>query len=377
MEEKNENEKGKKLLGFWLIITVIYLLFLVIEYFYLSGKKEAIFGEEWNWGWVAFFTQILYTIFSFRAVGPTELGAVLFFGKPVKEVSSGLVFVPLGICKLETETRLTIQDELPSDPQHIYRGEDKIPDEMFPPIRIPFGFPRTAEELKKLDIKFPPEMTKKELVVPLEDDPLNVRVTAEVVPIIRWHIKDYIQFLTTIGSRKEARSQMEDCAIVSLTREFAKITPAVALANLGTYSFALEEEIKERIAGWGINLKNAQIKAINFHRDLNTAIGEVPRMKLKAKTITINANAEKEQKRLLGEGDGLAEKAILDGRTDGLKNMTDKLDIDAGIVLSAETARAITSNPGQKTVIVGPRGFTDIVGIATAIGENLKTESEA
>ena len=356
------------------IVLVAWFLFIDIEKTDTAKETAKILGQEWNWGWAMFFAQILYIVFSFKTVGPTELGAILFFGKPVKEVSSGLVFIPLGICKLQTETRLTIQDELPSDPQHIYRGEDKIPEGMFPPIRIPFGFPRTAEDLEKLDIKFPPGMTKKELVVPLEDDPLNVRVTAEVVPIIRWNIKDYIQFLTTIGSRKEARNQMEDCAIASLTREFAKITPAVALANLGTYSYALEEEIKERIEGWGINLKNAQIKAINFHRDLNTAIGEVPRMKLKAKTITINAKAEKEQKRLLGEGEGAAEKAILDGRTAGLKTMKDDLGLAPDLVLSAETARAITQNPGQKTVIVGPKGFSDLIGIATGIEKTLKDD---
>ncbi|MBU1159957.1 hypothetical protein KKD04_02130 [Patescibacteria group bacterium] len=358
------------------IVLVAWFLFIDIEKTDTAKETAKILGQEWNWGWAMFFAQILYIVFSFKTVGPTELGAILFFGKPVKEVSSGLVFIPLGICKLQTETRLTIQDELPSDPQHIYRGEDKIPEGMFPPIRIPFGFPKTAEELGKLDIKFPPGMIRRELVVPPEDDPLNVRVTAEVDPIIRWHIKNYIQFLITIGSRKEACRQMEDCTIAALTREFAKITPAVALANLGTYSFLLEAEIWERIEGWGIGLKNAQIKAINFHRDLNTAIGEVPRMKLKAKTITINAKAEKEQKQLLGEGDGLAEKAILDGRTAGLLEMKTQLALESDIVLSAETARAITNNPGQKTVIVGTKGFSDLIGVATGISKTLKDDGD-
>ena len=54
----------------------------------------------------------------------------------------------------------------------------------------------------------------------------------------------------------------------SLMREFAKVTPAVALANLGTYSYNLSKEIIARIDGWGINLESAQIKSIVFHRDL-------------------------------------------------------------------------------------------------------------
>lgn len=377
MENNEQNKKGWA--GwFWLIAITLFIFCCLIDFLLLKKYSISIsvmgIKTEWNWGWAVFFAQILYIVFSFKTIGPTELGAILFFGKPVKEVSSGLVFVPLGICKLQTETRLTIQDELPADPQYIYRGEDKVPEGMFPPIRIPFGFPKTAEELKKLDIKFPPGMIRRELVVPPEDDPLNVRITAEVVPIIRWHIENYIQFLTTIGSRKEACSQMEDCTIAALTREFAKITPAVALANLGTYSFLLEGEIWERIEGWGINLKNAQIKAINFHRDLNSAIGTVPQEKLKAKTIIINADAVKEQERLLGEGKGAAEKAILDGRTAGLKTMRNDLELTSDLVLSAETARAITQNPGQKTVIVGVKGFSDLIGIATGIGKTLKDD---
>lgn len=353
MGEKSENEKGKKLLGFWLIITVVYLLFFVLEYFYLSEKKETIFGEAWNWGWVAFFTQILYTIFSFRTVGPTELGAILFFGKPVKEVSSGLVFVPFGICKLETETRLVIQEELPGNPELIFRGDGETPKGMFPPIRIPFA--DKPEE---------------------GDDPLNRRVTAEIVPVIRWRILTYIIFLINIGSKEEAKRQMEDVTIALCMRELPQKSVAEALVTLQDFNKKLQKTIEELVASWGIKVETAQIKLINFHRELNKAIAGVAEAGFKKKAVITEGEGEKEKRMLEGEGSGLAEKAILDGRTAGFEEMTKRLRIKPELVLNAETARAITSNPGQKTVIVGPRGFADIVGIATAIGENLKTKSE-
>ena len=365
-----DTKKRKGLFVFLKVIAIAYIIFFIAEYFWLSNySMSTTFLQaefKWNWGLATFLAQILYTLISLRMVGPTELGALLLFGKPICEVSSGLVFVPFGISQLKKETRLTIQDELPTDPQHIFRLEDTeiVPPGFFPPIRIPFGFPKNAEELRKIDLETSRgNVEKHELDVPPENDSLNIRVTAEVVPVIRWRIDDYIQFLTTIGSREEARKQMEDCAIGSLTREFAKITPAVALANLGTYSACLQYQINERIENWGINMESAQIKMINFHRDLNAAIGAVPKAKL-----------EKERDRLVGEGMGAKEKAILTGRTDGLKKMRDELEISGAAALGAETARAITENPGQKTIVAGSRGFSELVTIASAVGASIKKE---
>lgn len=370
-KSKEDKENQKTSSSFWISVITISIILFGIEYLWLSkySISTMFFGIElkWNWGLAVFLVQLFYALISFRTVGPTKLGALLFFGKPLYEVRSGLVFVPFGICQLKIETRLTIQDELPADPEHIFRNEDKevVPEGKFPPIRIPFGFPKKTEELKRIDIKFPEGSTKGELDIPPENDPLNIRVTAEVVPVIRWRIKNYIKFLTTIGSREEARRQMEDCAIGSLTREFAKITPAVALANLGTYSFNLSEQIKERILNWGIELASVQVKMINFHRDLNAAIGSVPQAKL-----------GKEKDRLEGEGKGAKEKAILDGRTDGLNRMADELKISGAAVLGAETARAITENPGQKTIVVGSAGFSELVGVASAVGEVFRKEEK-
>ncbi|MFH1346827.1 MAG: SPFH domain-containing protein [Spirochaetota bacterium] len=379
VKEKLKGFIPKKIgLIFGTATAAIYIIFFAVEYFWLSNYSAS--GTllqmelKWNWGLATFLAQVLYTLVSLRIVGPTELGALLLFGKPICEVSSGLIFAPLGIIQLKKETRLTIQDELPTDPQHIFRREDteNVPPGFFPPIRIPFGFRQDAEKLSEINVKTSDEdennevdEKKHQLVVPPDDDPLDLRVTAEVVPVIRWRIDDYIQFLTTIGSQEEARKQMEDCAIGSLTREFAKITPAVALANLGTYSACLQFEINKRIENWGISMESAQIKMINFHRDLNTAIGAVPQAKL-----------EKERDRLAGEGLGAKEKGVLDGRTAGLKKMMNDLNIPGTTVLGAETARAITSNPGQKTIVAGSSGFSELVTIASAIGENLKKKEE-
>lgn len=314
-----------------------------------SFYPSTIFGLEWNWGLALFLAVILYTIASLRQLGPTELGARILFGKPIDQVSSGFVFVPVGIFELEIAPAIFIQDELPSNPENIFRGDGQVPEGKFPPIRIPFGLP--TEE---------------------NDDPYDHRMTQEVVPVITWRIEDFIKFLTTIGSKEEARRQMEDTAVAMLTEAFAKITPAVALSDLATKSDELLDAIDKRVDGWGIELKSVKIKAINFNHELNAAILNVPQATVNAKAAIITAEAKKRQMELEGAGAGNAEKAILDGRTAGLKNMVSELGIDGRAVLAAETARGITSNPGQKTIIAGSGGFSDLAMVGSILGETLQ-----
>lgn len=347
-------DKRRKGLIFWTVLVMLFFAFFATEYFLLSKHEAEIFGEKWNWGWAFFFGQVFYTLLSVKIVGPTKLGAILFLGKPIREVSSGPVFVPWLLCRLEKETRLVIQEELPADPEHIFRNEDKekVPDGMFPPIRIPF-----ADK-------------------PEGDDPLKRRVTAEIVPVIRWRIDNYIKFLTTIGSREEAKRQMEDATIALCMKDLTSLTVAEALIGLSKFNGDLKTAIDALVESWGINVETAQIKTINFHHNLNKEIGGVAEAGFKKKSTITIAEAEKRKRQLEGEGAGEAEKAVLTGRTAGLTAMAEELEISPEIVLGAETARAITNNPGQKTVVVGADGFKELIGAATAIGESMKGGSK-
>lgn len=345
-------EKQKRL--FWNIVAISYSVVLIASIFIgLIYPTTTIAGIRWNWGLAMFLALVLYTIASFRKIGPTELGARLFFGRPIDQVSSGFVLVPFGIFSLEIAPAIFIQEELPSDPEHIFRGEGPIPEGKFPPIRIPFGLP--TEE---------------------NDDPYDHRMTQEVVPFITWRIVDFVKFLTTIGSVKDAKKQMEDTAVAMLTEAFAKITPAIALKEMEAHSQKLNESINKIVNGWGVELKSARIKAINFNHELNTAILGIPQATVKAKAEIITAEATKKKMILAGQGKGDAEKAELSGRSAGIKKMMEELNLPAHAILATETARAITNNPGQKTIIAGSGGFNDLATVGTVLGETLKTGKE-
>ena len=99
-----------------------------------------------DWFEIVLACIMLYIAASLRIVGPTELGCILRFGKPLKNVSSGLVFAPLWIFTLETETKLVIQDELPTEPEKIYRGSERDPEgSTVPPELAALGFIRRFE----------------------------------------------------------------------------------------------------------------------------------------------------------------------------------------------------------------------------------------
>lgn len=354
--------RGKSL--FWKLVVPVYgcLLFVVVLSNLLMNQVE-VFGEKYGLGTVMFYALLLYTAASLRIVGPTKLGCRLFFGRPIGNVSSGLVFVPLWICTLVTETRLVIQDEIPAEPDKIYRGSEgdpegsTVPPElqalgMRPPIRVTFSDRNAESEAEGIK----------------EDDPYDRRLTEEIVPVIRWKIDDFVVFLKTIGSIESARKQMEDTCVKIFTEELTKVSPAVALRRIHKYSDALQVEIKTLVELWGIKIENAQIKAIRFSKTLNAAVQNV-----------VVQERKKVANILEGEGLGGKEKAIIDGRTNAFKKMREDLDVSGETVIGAETARAIAGEgdkSSQRTIIAGASGFADLVGTAVAIGESLQDKTK-
>lgn len=354
-------------------------------YLYVSLLKIT---DMFGWAWIFYYVQFAYVLLSFRIVGGEEVGAIALFGKYEEEVSSGLVFVPFGLYSLKKDSMLMFQMELPADPEKIYHGKaDEVPDGFYPPIRVTSAT-KVASGTKNIND---------------EHDPLDTdRITYEVVPIVRWRIEkgQYITFLRTVGSPEEVRRQFSDTATSAAVEYYSGCTVAYALKNINEAHNHLTEVIegltnislKVHIKGssgtetnvddpdgeqnaWGIHVESVRIKLIGFHRALNLAIAAPATAKLTALETVTKAEAEKTKRIREGEGTGKAEQAIIDGRTDGMKRQREELGVSGAMVMSAETARGITSNPGQKTVIVGSGGFAELAGTVFGLAEALKSSS--
>lgn len=312
---------------------------------------------------VASLFVVFHALASLRMVGAQEFGAILLYGKPLYPLDSGLRFIPWLIGTIVKETRLVIEDELPANPEKIFRvGRDApetIPADLQekgyrPPIRITFA---GIEKERKAEGK-DGELQKKERMV---DDPLEERITAETPVVLRWQISDFLRFLVTVEDREDARRQMEDVAIAVLSQHFTRVTVAEALHNKKTYDDKLQEALQEATANWGVVIHMAAVKNIILSRELNVEVQRIA-----------EARAKRRRDILEGEGLGARERAILDGRTEGLRRMAEQTEVDAEVVFASETARAITDNESDRLIIAGGRGFADIAGAASVLANEFR-----
>ena len=348
-QAKNPNDvRGKK--SFWMSVLVVYGALSAAGLVLLATGNIAHkipwvgIKLELNMGATLFMLLLTYTLLSLllKSVGTTEVGVKKFFGRILYEVPSGIAFIPLGLCELQTDPKTVVSMEIPADPEKIFRNEDKekVPEGMFPPIRITFNKDATGK------------------------DPLNARVTAEVVPIIRFRIGSYSKFLSTVGSLEAVRGQVTDFTVAFLFEELPKISVAAAMQQAEVYNAKFLELVKSRIEQWGLEVDDAKIKVINLHHALNQAIGEIAKEQAAAEA----ADATKEKERKLGEGQGAKEKAILEGRAAGLKKMMDDLGVSGETVVGAEAGREIAKS--AKTILAGAgNGIADLATAALVLNE--------
>lgn len=330
---------------FWKLVIIINVFLLIIEYFGFSRYSAESYGVEWNWGWAVFFAQLLYFLLSFRIVGPTELGAKLLFGKPVQAVSSGLTFVPLGIFSLAKETRLVIQEQYPDDPEKVWKGDQsQIPPGMVPPLRV------THSQAEKPT-----------------DDPIHKRMTTEVSVVVRYKINNYILFLTTIGSIKEAKRQIRDTVVAKLREELAKRTPADTLAQWDNVNKLLKGAVDKLVESWGVDVDDVRMEEVDLGKTVNEGLRNVPRADLDKKVVITTAEGEKKKRELEGQGEAVAQKAVLSAKARGYKEIAEKLNIEDGsAVLAAETAKT-TLEKSQYSIVAGSGGIADLFTTVSAI----------
>ena len=274
----------------------------IIEYFELTATEY-----EVNIAIIILAIELSLLPFSFGTVEVDEVAAMFFFGKPIGELEPGWYLAPAGFIKVKKENGAFFQDELPAEPEKIYRGEGPTPDGKFPPNRIKFGMPAEddSETLKK--------------------DPYNVSIVADVVPVVAWRICDPIVFFEKMKSVENCRKILSDKSIAVCGDELSKMTPAKALINLKAISKTLETAIREAVGSneeestesWGIEIKDAYLKPFNFSHALNDAVVGVVKADLKRQETIKESEGSKQKKINEGIGDADAEEKMLIARAKG------------------------------------------------------------
>lgn len=291
-------EKENKMKRLMIIIGLVILAIIGIM---LMIRGVEAYGV--NMGVILLALIITYLIFSYTIVHVGHVGMMTEWGKPIGKptLTPTWYFTPLGIVSVRIEKGTVFQDELPADPEKIYRlpkgakDDGKIPEGMFPPIRVKFGQPKEKDDPR------------------LKDDPYNVAMVAEVVPVVSWRINNATMFFTVMGDVTNCRQILADKAVELFGDQFANVTPAKAALRLNKTSEKLEKMLiaEAKANGWGIEIRDAYVKPFIFTHELNTSVVNVSIAQQNAKATVhaaegaakaVEIAAEAEKMRLIKTG---------------------------------------------------------------------------
>jgi hypothetical protein len=297
---------------------------------------------------------VLYTIASLRQVGETEIAALSFLSKFILNIGSGIAFVPVGFCRISPITKNIIVQELPDDAENIYEPIDKepAPEGKSMPMFIICGYPKGERK----------------------DDQLHARLTGRATPVVTYRVVNPRDFFSYVGSLIEARRRMTDVASAMLGTEIAQTTYSEVIENMAKYNKLLSMAITRKIDGyseinskpWGLHFEDAWLKPFLFGHELHKSMAKLVEAKFNKEATIINAQADKESVVLAGEATASVIRNEENALTDALVKRKEDLKVDSELVFSGEVAKKVADG---NTVLVGTKGFTEILAIA----ETLKT----
>lgn len=410
MENEVKTRKNQGWVVTFVTIAIIIIMTVIIE-LVLGSVTIPFLKENVNVAALWLGAGLAYTIISWRfwdPIGPDKIGVRVIMGFPFDTVSSGPPFAPLGVAEIRKYPTATVQREFPAEPELIFRPKkdesEMIPEgsDLIPPLRITFANQHLTEDrAKEIFVDFfrvtrldGGEEQFREGVVDKEDGLGQARVTAEVSHLSRYRIFNAVRFTIAVPPHPETGEaidevfrQIEDEQVVALNTILVQMTVAQAMKNIAWINTVLFKKVCRRINAdekghseqWGIDLEGSAIKPIQFHRDLNDAIGSVAEgIHLKRRTIT---DAEGKKEALILEGDGTAsaerasEREKLTGRAEGLKAVAKVSISQSGrAAMGAEVAREVAK--GGNTIVVGTGGMEQIIGLAAAASAGTKKKVE-
>lgn len=312
-------------------------------------------GLQFNlgfWFFVAVAGHAIISLFGNEQLGTDEHGVLYFFGVPVTVYhSAGLKFVFWGFFTLDRLPKDLREIHAPGKKDKIFWGDDDAP--------VPAGMVRAIRMTTK-----PPENFED-----VEKNPLDAQLTVGLGYFVLWTIKDPVQFRGHIRTIEEAESQLRAMSMTALSEIIGTISAREVNARQAEINRKLDDVIREKIKGWGIEINDTGLTDINMSHILAKAMRDKAAAGFQRDTEILRAQGEAESIRLVGEAKGKAAEAAakgeLTGRAQGMKAIQEELDVDGAAVLASETIRNI--GDGTDLIIAGGQnGLTDLIGMVKA-----------
>lgn len=396
LKKERKRKERKNMILLWIWVMVAYAIFACIALVLIDKEISFDKKNEWNLGWGILSLEFLHFGLSFRTVGPTSLGAVLLFGRPLYQVKSGLIYVPFIFCQLAKEDRTVITIQFPAEPEKVDKSglDDRpVPLGFVKPIRVTTGSRDMISDEFKARIKVSPEFF---------NHPLNEMMTLEPSVVVRFQIRndDFISFLTNIGSRKKAVSAMRDTVDSVLNIEFPKRTPALIIMDKEIINRELKTMIEILVGekedpkdpdsfnpeeSWGLNIINAQLPDVDLSKGINQSLRDIVASQLKKTADITKAEGDKKVKELAGEaekkfetdkGAGVANArlAFLQAEEKGLKGIADVAKTPEGkVAIISKTQEEALKNAKYSII---PEGIGSLISGVQEILKKTKSPDD-
>lgn len=390
IKKKHKRKELKKMIRLWVWVMLAYAIFASVAIVLIKNKISIDQKNEWNLGWTILSFEFLHFALSFSAVGSMELGAILFFGRPLYQVKSGLVYRPFIVCQLVKDSKTVVPLQFPGPPERIDKSGDdtkSVKPGFVKPIRVTTASRDmlTQENLDKLNAR--------------NDDfkkyPLNDMLTVEPEVFLRYQRRpdDYISFLSHIGDDRRVLIAIRDTVDAVLRIEFAKRTATLILMEQDEINKELLNKIEILVGeradpknpdsfdpeeSWGINVLNVQLTNVDLGRTLNQTLRDVVNSQFQRTTDITIADGKKRVRELEGEGEGKYEtergKGLASARLDflnaeaeGLKKIAEVAETEEGKL--AVVAKATEQGLKGSQYSIVPDGAGSLI---TGIMEVLK-----
>lgn len=288
---------------------------------------------------------IAYIILSLGYVQTGELAMMTLFGDPIGggDINPGLYLAPLGIVQVRKVASTIFQDELPADPEKIFRDAGKVPEGMFPPNRIKFGPP--------------PETPTDPIDIQLKNSPYNREMVAEVPVVVAWQVESATGFFQKIGSVENCRKNLNDMAVDTFGDDFAKVTPARAAFKNKETAAEMKRELQTKVTDWHITIHDAYVKPFIYGHHLNEEVEQVSVSNLKAESVRLKAKGDADAVEIAAKAERtrrvtIGEAKVVDqqGTIELIPDATTKAQTDAIGKLAGVTGTVVL---GEASTMVG------------------------
>lgn len=323
---------------------------------------------------------LAWLILSLKRVDTEECAGITFFGSPVWMTGPGLKLIPWGLLEITYLPGTVNQEQFPAEPELIFKGPDdqllpeksivingeQVTRQMVRPIRVTTAGPDPKRKRGAAKLRNGNRDTHdEEYEDKLERDILDSRMALEISFFVRWRIlsKCIFDFIINAGGDvEEANKQMRDAGEQLFAEEFATRTPGVIIQDFAAIRGALENAIKKRVVGWGVEIIQVGWTSPDLGITVSQALRDIPANKARAIATRVRARADAYNvtKNLEGEGEGL-------------KAQARKLGVTGADVLAARVAH---DSIGKGDVILGTEGLAQVFGLIKAVKGGMEKESK-